>query len=210
MSTRYSISEQVLLRLRGGRPDDAAGVDQRDIMMAVGQVANMLMGAEYATTVLPSGEKIPDGSMMVTFEDVLVEQYRGVSRVKLPVMPIPLRRGVGVEILKGDGVDCVYIPIMMGQWPLLKSEGLLSDLGGEVCYELAGGYAEFKKDITKLNVTKVAIREIVMDIASYDDYQPLPIPADYEGRIIEQLVQQFSRMLPANIDTDIITDKQKG
>lgn len=210
MATRYLISEQILHRLRGMKPDTAKNIRMPDIMLAIGNACNGIMNAQFIGIKLPSGETLPDASMAFTFENVAVEKYRGVARAKLPLMPVTLPRNMGVEIFKGDGIDCTYVPMLSNQWTLYKSEGIISDMGDDICYELTGGYAEFKKDITELNVSTVAMRIISMDINSYTDHQLLPIPPDYEAMIIEQLIKQFSGVLAANNDTDLLVDKQKA
>jgi len=208
--TKYSIADQIMLRLRGGRPDAAKSIDIRDIIIAVGQTANALMKAEYFTT-LSSGETIPDGAIIATYDDIPVYAYRSVSRADLPAMPISLPKNMGVwEIISGDGISCVFIPLQAGIWHLVQTDGLISDLGGQIGYEVYGKNVEFKSDLSKKNITKVSMKLIVNDVTTLTEYEPLPIPADQETQIIEILFKQFMGTPPADTDTDLVTDKQKG
>ena len=54
------------------------------------------MKFEYLSVTLPSEETIPEGLVLASYDNVPVERYKGVSRARLPAMPISLRRGMGI------------------------------------------------------------------------------------------------------------------
>lgn len=96
-STKYVMAEQVLLRLKGGNPTAASTVNLFDIKKAIEQHINKALQAQQFTVNLPSGETIPDGLSILTYDSVPVTTYKNIlSRAKLPALPIMLPRGMGV------------------------------------------------------------------------------------------------------------------
>lgn len=210
MATRFGIAEQVLLRLKGGRPDLATKTDIRDIIIAIPQVANVLLKGSYFTEVLPSGDTMPEGVMLSTYEDVAVEKWKNVSRSVLPAMPMGgLPRQMGVfEISLPENPYCVFVPALPGQVSMLKSQkSLVSALCDMVIFEPYGTYVVYNRDITTEGKNKVRIRLVVSDISNLGDYDLLPVTADMENEIVNTLFRQFGGSLPADEKTDVLTDK---
>lgn len=209
MASKYSISEQILLRLQGGRPDMATTTDIRDIMLAVGQAVNELVKGQHFNVTLPSGETIPDGLMIATYEDVSVEAWKKSSRALLPVMPVALPRGMGVfAISKADDQFCVFVPAQPGQIAMLQSQKMISGVGGLYAYELYGQYVEFNKNLIADSIDKVMVRLIVKDVMSLDDDDVLPIPADFESMVIETVFKRFAQQGSADKDNDVLTQNK--
>ena len=48
---------------------------------------------------------------------------------------------------------------------------------------------------------------LVLDMETYDDYAPLPLPADYEGQIIDTLFKQFAQIGQSSPATDLLTEE---
>jgi len=96
MTTKYIIAEQVQMLLKGGNPSAASSVELSDIMRNIGQVVNSMYKTEQLSINMPSGETMPEGAMLATYEDIDVVSWKGVSKSTLPVMPISLPRNIGV------------------------------------------------------------------------------------------------------------------
>lgn len=200
MVTRYLIGEQVRSRLNGGDAKAASWADIREIYKAIEQVVNSALKMEAFKVILPAGETIPDGLSVATYVNVPVVPYMGTARARLPAMPTRLVRNMGVWAigpmnLDGDTIlNSQFIPVGMGQSFFLQSQPMISDLLGQVGYEPSGLDILFLSDITKApnNITQVWMKLIVLDISQYGDFDILPIPADMEADVIEQVYARFA------------------
>ena len=204
-TTKYKIADQVMLRLKGGRPDMATRTDIRDIMVAAGQVVNEMISAQFYKVTLPSGETIPDGMVIATYEDVSVTAWKNISRTLLPAFPAQLPRGMGIfSVSNPENPHDVFVPAQPGQIAMVKSQRLIADFSGMVAYENIGSYIEYDTNIiaTK-SIDKVRLRLVVKDVDSLGEYDPLPIPADYEATIVETLFQRFANQGEADKKTDV-------
>lgn len=208
-TTKYRLAEQVMLRLKGGRPDMATKVDMRDLILAVGQAANEELKGQMYKTVLPNGETIPDGLMLATFEDVPVEQWKTISRSVLPVIPVQLPRGMGIfRISDPDNPHIRIIPTLPGQIAQAQTQRLIADFGGMHVYEPYGSYVEYDKNLLSVGINRVMMRLVVRDVDSLTDHDPLPIPADYEATIVDRVFTRFAEMGTADKKTDVQTENK--
>lgn len=205
-STKYIIAEQVMYRLDGGWPDIAAGVQREDLYKAIEQKVNTMIGARQFTMNLPSGETIPDNLMLATYEDIeVVSANSGQSKTILPAIPISLPKNAGINEVRpvlnvvptGDKIlGDPMIPMLQGQDFLLKADTLLNNLLGQFAYIPRGNTIVYNKDLTTLGITKVDMQLVVFDISQYSETDPLPIPADYEEQIVNELFNQFAGVTP--------------
>ncbi len=202
MTTKYKLAEQVLYRIAGGFPDVAESVQLVDMYPAIEQIVNALTKAQQFSINMANGETIPDNLMVGVYENVAVTSlgYRiNKSKATLPIQPISLPRNMGIyQIYDPNLPDNAYIPIQAGQGALLKTDALLSDLLGQVSYEPKGKSIIFSKDLPAYDINVVTMELVVMDISLYGETDTLPIPADLEGAIVEQLFRQFTSVLPEN------------
>src|SRR5438874_13418677 len=118
-STKYKIAEQVKFMLEAGSNKQSAKFKMDDIMELAGQVINKLLRTtHFAVTMQQDGQKnrIPDGAMMATYENIPVTTYHGRSRDILPAVPIQLPKDVGLFQVSAQGdCSCDYIPVPSGQ-----------------------------------------------------------------------------------------------
>lgn len=192
MATKYSLAEQVLLRISYGNNEAASSVQIEDVIMAVGQKASQLLKLQFLQNSLPSGETIPDGVMLGTYEANVVD-YGKKSKCVLPVMPIMLPRNLGVYAVSDkEDFSNLFVPIQAGQNFLLKGQDVCSDLLGNISYEPIGGTLVFGKNLKSYSIDKVYLMLAVSDVDRIDEYTMLPIPNDIETLIIEDLVKQFA------------------
>lgn len=192
-TTKYKISEQVVRLLNGGEIPVSTKVKINEVKIAVEQVLNKMLKMEYLNVNIPSSEFIPNGASVATYTGIAIEQYGTRSKSTLPAMPLKLPRGIGVyQIFDPANMDCPFIPLEMGQFGLLKSQPLINDLLGWTGYEWYGTDIIYTKDLTQPSPITVTIRLVVLDISQYDDYDILPVPADMEWDIIQEVYKLYA------------------
>lgn len=195
MSTKKIISEQVLFKLAGGYPDTAFQIDERDIWKALEQKINGLFKLHQFDQTLANGETIPENTMIATYEDVAVTSFNGKSKSTLPINPISLPKNVGIFLIYNSAYpDNPFIPIQRGQGALLKVDGLLNDLQGMISYEPKNNIVIYSKDITTIGFSTVTMELCVLDMSQYSITATLPIPADMESRLVDELVESFAQV----------------
>lgn len=198
-STKRILSDIVLTRLQAGWPDISGAVQKQDVWKAIEQKVNSIFKLSQFKVNLPNGSTIPDNLAMATYTDVPVTTYASGQKsiATLPVMPISLPRNVGifgvdVAMSLGLNLGWSFIPLQAGQNNLLRTDFLLNNLMGDVGYEPYGNKIVITKDVTVYKVTKLDFQLIVFDISNYSETDILPIPADYEQQIIDELMVEFS------------------
>lgn len=207
MATKKQISDAILYRLAGGIPDSGFPIDERDIWDALESKLNTLFKVTHFNQTLPSGETIPDNLMIATYDNISVtSSYSGKSKSTLPIVPISLPRGMGINeikpILSQNTSDSnlilgnPFIPFMAGQDFLLKADSLLNDLMGQIGYTPSGKIVEYTKDITTFGITKVSMKLVVFDMSQYGVSDELPIPADFVGQLEDELTREYAAVLP--------------
>jgi hypothetical protein len=193
MSTKKIISDQVLYRLEGGNPGSGMAVDERDIWKALEQKINSRFLLKHFELTLASGETIPQNTMIATYEGVAVTSMgNGKSKAVLPAQPIAMPKNMGIYLVYDSRFpDNPYIPLQRGQQALLKVDELLNDLMGQIAYEPKNTEVIFTKDITMFGTDEVTMELCVLDITQYGITDRLPIPADYEDELVNELYVQF-------------------
>lgn len=221
MSTRWSIGEQVKLRLAGGKGKEADWADIREVYTAIGQVLNQMVKLDYFKGSMPIGETVPDGMCVATYDNIPIKSYKNIARLILPAMPIRLPRNMGVLAISPYNLDNAtnvltsqFIPIPMGHSVLVNGQPLIDSLLGHIGYEVHGLDVLFKTDITQspYSITAATVKLLVLDMSQYGDYDLLPIPSDMEAACVEQVYQMFSgEKPPVKIDDPIaITEKPQA
>lgn len=191
--SKYFISEQIRYKLAANYPNVLEVVQMPDIIAAVGQMVNHMLKLQYLTDTLAVGDSIPNNLMIATYEDVPIETYGGKKCIAtLPAIPVSLPRNMGVYMVsKDEDFDCLFIPLQAGQANLLKGQRMINNLLDQVGYELFGDKIVMTQDLTIDNVASINMRLLITDITDYDEYTPLPIPADYATTIIDEVYKSF-------------------
>lgn len=198
-TTKYKIAEQILLMLKGGNIKASTTVEIEDIVESVGQYINAHFKQEHLTVNLPSGETIPEGVAISVYDNLIPVKYKDVSKITLPVTPVALPRNMGVyHVSKNDDINDGFIPLQTGQLALIRGEKLISDILGQVGYEVVGNDVIFNKDLTVDPNIRIYTRLVIFDINSYDDYTALPLPADMEAGIVQECFKFFSMQMPGS------------
>lgn len=211
MTTKRKISEQVLYRINGGTTAVTSPVQPEDVIEALGQIINTQFKTQHLTVNLQLGETIPDGLIFGDYEADVTSYFGKKSKLTLPFMPISLPRDMGVyQVSPNPDFSCCYIWMPTGVDDLLSGQPLISDLLGQVGYMVKGKSVILNKDITINNIVKVYIRMAFFDLSLYDDYDTLPIPADYETTIVDELVKRFAPVTGKMKISDIIQSETNG
>lgn len=108
-TSKRILVEQVIDLLKGGDPSASSSVEYTVVEKLIEQLINASLKADFFTVQSPSGETIPDGLVLATYEAVAVERYKQtLSRAQLPAIPIGLPRGMGVFFV-GPHVSNEYL-----------------------------------------------------------------------------------------------------
>jgi hypothetical protein len=189
MATFRFIIDQVLYRLSNGVPNVQGSVQEPDIKAALQQKINSKFRVRQFEN-MQTGETIPDGMCIATYEGIAVTSNGDRSRSILPAMPISLPRNMGVYDIRYQ--DNSFIPLQAGQRSLLKANSLLNNLLNQVGYETKGKYVDYTTDITLLGYDTVDMDLVVSDLSLLSETDVLPIPASYEEELVMELYTQFS------------------
>lgn len=212
-TTLYKISEEIQRLLSGGSIQAAADISINEIKISVCQVVNSLLKTEHFSINEKMGEKIPNGSVIATYEGVAVASTTtGRSEALLPVKPLKLPRNMGVwSVYLSEYPENEFIPLQMGQANLIKSQPLINDLLGQVGYETKGLKVVFTKDIAQLFPDKTLTMELaIMDVSEYDDYDVLPILPEHEWQVKQEVVKLYSGMGLSDKLVDATTKEQQN
>jgi len=212
--TIYRLSEEILKLISGGDIQAASNVTLNELKIAIGQVCNQLLKAEYLQINGKAGETIPNGTMIGEYEGIVPRAWvNGRSKATLPIKPVKLFRNMGIwSVFFTDDPSNEFIPLQMGQMNMLKSQPMINDLLGQVGYEQLGGMEiGFSKDLTVMNPGKtISMRLAIMDISQYGDYDPLPIMPEMEFTIKQEIYKLYSSEGVGDKLADITTKQQQN
>jgi hypothetical protein len=195
MATIKTLEQQVLRRLSGGDRPVGSPFHPLEIQEAIKQTINSLLKTEYYNETLPTGETIPDGCILATYDSVTVTAWNGVSKSTLPAVPVKLPRNMGVfHIGKTTDAFTGFIPMKMGVFSQVSQQRMISDLLDQYGYEVRGKEVVYNKNlITETpSITAVTMRLIVSDFSKYTDYELLPIDADMEMLVVDAVYNTFA------------------
>lgn len=185
------------MRLEGGFVDTAAPVQREDIYKRIEQKINEQFKIRHFAETLASGETLPENLAIATYENIAVTVDGVKSKSILPTTPIALPKNMGIYLVYDPKYpDVPFIPLGRGQTALLRTDTLLNDVFGMIAYEPKNTTITYNRDLTLFGVNVVTIELVVMDLSLYSETEYLPIPSDYESKLIEELVQEFSGVTP--------------
>jgi hypothetical protein len=182
MTTRNKIAEQVeRLYMRSfDREDLKPKIERREVMLLIDQAANELLGMQQQAAARIGIVDVPT---------CMIARYRTQSATQvtpftttLPAFPIQLPMDMGVWSIKSSaGVS--YIPIKTEFWDLMGGldEGLLED---QVGFYVRGRTVTF----TRIPTATVDIELLIVDPALLGEFDPYPIPADLEIKVVERVL----------------------
>lgn len=92
-------------KLNGGSVPSAVKYEPEMIMAFIQQAVNRKLKLEHLSVQLPSGETIPDGLVLATYDNIPVSRYKDtLSRAQLPAIPVNLIRNMGIYFV-GPAVE---------------------------------------------------------------------------------------------------------
>lgn len=199
MTTKKKIAEQIQ-RLISGNPVISARIHINDVMLAVEQVANQILKADYFSVSTPEGDTIPNNCMVYTYDNVPVTTYKTTfSKATLPSIPINLPRNMGVlHVSKTDAIDEPFIPIPTSMYGIIKPQDLLGELSGLIGYEIIGKDIVFTENLPGQGVNSVYIRLVGVDMASLSIYDILPLSSDMEAMVVQSAYNLLVQVPPAD------------
>lgn len=130
---------------------------------------------------------------------------------RLPVQPISLPRGMGLwRIYDPNDPNTYIVPLRSGKASIaynVTHTGLSDLLSSRLCYEWQGGEkVVFNKEVKDLPTT-VTIELVVVDVTNIGDFDPLPIPADYEADVVENVFKALAASRAPDYSLDKTQDK---
>lgn len=213
-TTIYRLADECARIIYGGNIPDAGKVHINELKISCGQVINSLLKVDYLQINGKLGETIPNGTVLGLYEDIPVTQWRGRSAAKLPIKPIKLPRDMGVwSVFPSDDPNNEFIPVQMGQFALLRSQPLLSNLLNQCGREVYGDQVLFTKDLSTPdpnNPFLVSMRLAIMDISQYGDYDPLPLLPEQEWPVKQQVCAMYGAEMVSDKIVDPGIKEQKG
>lgn len=203
-TTKFKIAEQIQ-RLLKGNPTISSRVHKNDIKLLIEQVANQLLKADFFSVNMPEGDTLPSNCMIFTYDNVPVTVYKTTkSKATLPSIPISLPRNMGVlHVSKTDAIDEPFVPIPTSMYGIIKPQDLLGDLSGLIGYEIVGRDIIFTKNLPGLSINNVFIRLVGVDLSQLTDYDLLPLSADMEAQVVQQVYNILVQAPPADRDQNI-------
>jgi hypothetical protein len=192
--TKKRLAEICLVYLSGGRIAAGTKVDIREIYQTAEKIINAALKTSFFAENIGMGETLPTGLVTAEYSGIPIYKHRNVSASTLPIMPVKLPRNMGLFSISPDAdVFGDFIPLMQGDMAKMQKEPLISDLLGQIGYEHSGSQIIYNKDLT-INGTQsptVTMRLVANNITDLDEYSPLPIPADMEWAVVQQICQFY-------------------
>jgi len=213
--TIFRLAEESGRIIYGGNIPVAGKVTMGELKIAVAQVCNQLLKVDILTINSQDGETIPNGTVLGLYENIPVTSWRGKSIATLPIMPIKLKRNMGIySVFDSANPDREFIPLQMGQFAMSRSQpSIVSGVLGQCCYEPFGRQIVFTKDLsTPLGTPQfmVSMRLAILDVTQYGDFDILPILPEMEWPIKKEVVAMFAGEQVADKVIDPGRKEQKG
>ena len=164
------------------REDLKPKVERREISLLVDQVTNELLAVEPNNGGKIGVVDVPT-CMIATYSGQVVTSSGGIYTVPLPAFPIRLPMDMGVWSVSPEPIAPAYIPIKTDFWDLLgaEDEGLLED---QIGFYVEGRAITFTDQPT----ATVKIKLLIVDPALLGEFDPYPVPADMEIKVIEKVL----------------------
>lgn len=203
MASRYSLAEQVILKIYGRTSTASDAIQMPEVMVAVVQMANTALKTQYYEG-MQQGERIMNNLVMAEYPKQPLVSYGGKKSIcKLPAMPVNLPRNQGIwQVSTDEFFSCLGIPMGSGQNDLLRSADMISNLMGQWAYEPNGLNIITNRDLTIDNIKWLYFRLIVADFNTLEDYDVLPLTPDMEAEIVKAVYEALMPPQPIERQVD--------
>lgn len=199
LSTIRGITERIRRILSTGYINDQDRVKNKEIELAIQSVTNQLLKIDTFSNIFNyDGESIPDGCVIATYDNQPVERYKqNWTTVPLPATPIGgLPDKMGVWSVARAGYPLTrYINLPSGMYQTLLGDKLMNPINTHF-YTWEGMRIIIFDDLVGAGISGVDIQLCIMDLSLYGENDPLPIPADMEAAIIDEVVKMYSGEQP--------------
>lgn len=191
MTTKKIIAEQIqrlYSRFKGERENTKPVFDIRELYLIIDQAINRIVSVESLKSFREGSIDIPATSLIsYSAQSVVVDG--DTSYVDLPIFPIRLPLEMGIYEITGTGDPLnPFIPLPRETAQLMGGT-LISALEQKVGYYLESGRrVRFTTNISGTYPT-VDMRLLVSDMSSLSTTDPLPLNADYEILVIQDVLQ---------------------
>lgn len=194
MVTKRQLAEQIMLLL--GRSNPEFRVDEREVMLHVGQVRDELLVAEYYALMQGDGREIPADWLTPFVAQVQYDPAREREYVQLPFEPLHLPGDAGLFSLAPEKEEFnTFVPTRPGSLGLLRNHPAFL-LGGRVGYwrELGAegqpGKAWLQRRIA--GTTPRVLGKGVCPSASLKARDPFPVSSHLHSKIIDAVRQRYA------------------
>ena len=167
-------------------------VDKREIKLLVVDAIHTILGAKLSDQAAKGFTDIPE-ALIATYENISVDSAGGTYKCTLPAQPISAAGDMGVYEVFSDELN-PFIPIPKQIMKVMQGTDL-AVLESKVGYfRSSNDKIRFTAD-PRVNDTAwsdtdtVTMRLIINDITKYSDTDILPLPGDYNLKVIELVLK---------------------
>ena len=167
-------------------------VDKREIKLLVVDAIHTILGAKLSDQAAKGFTDIPE-ALIATYENISVVSAGGAYKCTLPAQPISAAGDMGVYEVFSDELN-PFIPIPKQIMKVMQGTDL-AVLESKVGYfRSSNDKIRFTAD-PRVNDTAwsdtdtVTMRLIINDITKYSDTDILPLPGDYNLKVIELVLK---------------------
>lgn len=214
MITKNKIAEQIqrlYSRFKAERENTKPVFDLRELYLLIDQSINSVVSLKTMESFSEGRIDIP-ASSVILYEGEAVVSDGDTSYVDLPIYPIRLPLEMGIwEITPADDPFNVFVPLPRETASLMGGTiiGALEQLTG--FYLEAKNRVRFTKDITQVangGVASVDIRLLVSDLSALAVTDTLPLNANYEILVIQDVLQTigYGRIAQNELQAQLAND----
>lgn len=218
-TTLKRLTEQIYLQYSGGTQNQDAKSQMQEIKYLVVEQLNRLLKQERLRETSLTDFRLPDSAAITSYTISTIVADGDYSTFSLPAQPIAAPHGMGVyEVILNDTTDSIeyeMVPIdnayqrtflsLYPEWnkyaPFTKSfagatGGWYTWDGGQkvrLCGDFSTGY-------------NIKLKLLIVDISTLADTDLLPIPADMEATVIENVLML---MRARQVEDKVMDDNTK-
>lgn len=219
--TLERIAEQIYLQYSGTSLTSDSYKSIEEIKYLVVQQINRLLKVERLQETNLNDYRLPDNALITNYTVTNITADGERSFFKLPIMPIAAPHGMGLyEVILEDTVDNIeyelvpidnaYYRTFMALYPNWNQYYAFSNSFGGATggwYKWDGGIKVYLASSDFASNHRVKIKLLAIDIATLNENDLLPIPADMEATVIEQVLNLMRARLPQDKAQDDNTSR---
>lgn len=202
--TKLFYAEEVILSLKGQFPNRDMKIDPREVLLRLDEEVNEAAKAGYLLNMkLRLGSAIDD-QFVTTWDNLTVTDppNKAPSYIQLPANYVTLPDNTGIDqiyfmndftVAKTKYFDPVIITSFKDVSGYRNTTGEFLEERIS-CYP-KNGYIYFDRGNINSKYGNIGIRLVVRDASAIADDAPYPIPAEYMGTVVKNLVQFYRERL---------------